>query len=76
MVVHSAPCIELTGTAGTFEPRSLLSIPDMKATVACLPHKAGKKHAGPGKISWSAGQIMQGGNKQKEQTSNKVFAVF
>ncbi len=47
-----------------FEPHSLWSIPDMKAIVASLPHKAGKKHAGPGNIPWPAGQIMQGGNKK------------
>jgi hypothetical protein len=39
-------------------------IPDMKAIVASLPQKAGKKHAGPGNIPWPAGQIMQEGNKK------------
>jgi hypothetical protein len=65
MAVHGTQCIELAGTVGTFEPHSLWSIPDMKAILASLLHKAGKKHAGPGNIPWQAGWIMQGGNLQQ-----------
>ena len=69
MTVDGSEGSKLAGTVGASEPQTLWSISDAKAIILSSQlHnlKAGKKPAGPWKIPWAAGRIMQGRNLQQK----------